>query len=114
MDAEFRPVYNPPDSKSVWEQEEPDSNGYQAFLSSLPIGTSDLDLYWKFLLFSRRVRGLKELYSYAKKRHIDLNRHHSQKDPLIGANIEPLQEYFESEQDCSMTEVRTHQRGCIS
>ncbi|CAG7952459.1 unnamed protein product [Penicillium salamii] len=105
MDAEFRPVYNPPDSKSVWEQEEPDSNGYQAFLSSLPIGTSDLDLYWKFLLFSRRVRGLKELYSYAKKRHIDLNRHHSRKDPLIGANIEPLEEYFESEQDCSMTEI---------
>ncbi|CAG8946752.1 unnamed protein product [Penicillium salamii] len=112
MDAEFHPVYKLPDRLTVWgeeqpnwEQEEPNSCGYQAFLSSLPIGTSDLDLYWKFLLFSRRVRGLEDLYSYAEKRHIDLNRHHCREYPLIGTHIKPLKQYCESEQDCSLTEI---------
>ncbi|CAG8039190.1 unnamed protein product [Penicillium salamii] len=111
---EFRPIYWHPDDEYQPEGKVPGSDDYRAFLSSFPIGTSDLDLYWKFFLFSRRVKELTDLCSYAKKRHTKLKVPNSSHDSLIGPCTCPLIDCGASEELYSMTKILKGFRKCES
>ena len=78
---------------------------YQEFLSSLPIGPSNIDLYWKFLLFSRCMKTLEDVEEYAKKYKIQLHNRHLSERFLIGQDLTPFGHSDGDEQDDTLIEV---------
>lgn len=78
---------------------------YQEFLSSLPIGPSNIDLYWKFLLFSRRMKTLEDVDEYAKKNKIQLPNRHLSERFLIGRKLTPFRHSDGDQQDDTLIEV---------
>ncbi|KAJ5322019.1 Oxoglutarate/iron-dependent dioxygenase [Penicillium brevicompactum] len=78
---------------------------YQEFLSSLPVGPSNIDLYWKFLLFSRRMRTLEDVDEYAKKNNIQLHNRHLSERFLIGRKLTPFRHSDGDEQDDTLIEI---------
>lgn len=107
MHVRVRPVFNSGrDEPAFFAQRwQPCEEDYQEFLSSFPIDSSDLDLYWKFILFSRRMKGFAEVCKYAKQKKLKVSLRDSSEGYLIRADLEPFQYSDESEQWAGMHEV---------
>ncbi|KAJ5344800.1 hypothetical protein N7452_002804 [Penicillium brevicompactum] len=84
---------------------QPNETDYQKFLSSSPIGPSNIDLYWKFLLFSRRMKSLTDVFEYAKTNEIHLHNRRPTERFLIGQDLTPFRHSGEDEQDHNMIEI---------
>lgn len=78
---------------------------YQEILSSPPIDTSDLDLDWKFILFSRRLEGFGRVCTYAKQNNLQVNLHDSSKGCLIRTDLKPFRCSHRSEEWDAIHEV---------
>lgn len=106
MQVRVRPVFNSGSGELAFAQRwQPREEDYQEFLSSFPIDSSDLDLHWKFILFSRRMKGFAEVCKYAKQKKLKVSLHDSSEGYLTRADLKPFRYTHHSEEWGGLREV---------